>query len=131
MTRRLRQLFCHLLIGTLLFSQWSVASYACPALSPQGEAAPTVAAFAGDCDQMAGMPDPASPNLCAGHCQQGHQSADRAPAPTLAAALLASFYPWPVVPEGAHLDVPLAAASSGAGVAASPPHEILHCCFRL
>jgi len=129
-TRRLRQLFCRLLLCTLLFSQWAVASYVCPGMpSAQASAATGMAAMA-DCDDVAGMPDPASPKLCVDHCQQGQQSVDRADPPVLAAALLATFYPLPLAIAGRHQEA-APAARRGEPVAASPPHEILHCCFRI
>ena len=131
MTRRLRRFFCRLLLCTLLFSQWAVASYVCPGLPSAQEAAPASAAAAmADCEDMAGMPDPASPKLCVDHCQQGHQSVDRADPPVLAVALLASVYPLPIAIAG-HREQAAPAARRGEPVAASPPHEILHCCFRI
>jgi hypothetical protein len=130
MTRRLRQLLCQLLIATLLFSQWAVASHACAALSTPAPSSTAAHVSMSDCEHMAGMHDPAPKNLCAEHCQQGQQTVDRADAPNLAAALLASVYPLPLVTERHQRDLPMA-ASPGTFVAASPPHEILHCCFRI
>ncbi len=155
MTRRLKRLLCRLLVGILLFTQMAIAAYACPQLSPTGfsqpSAAPAMAsmgkqagpnrATAGSatmtpaadmprcCDGM-GRSDSSNPNLCAGHCQFGQQSA-QTQAPTMPAALLtSSSYTIFPAPE---LTVPTwpAAASAGILAAASPPHAILHCCFRI
>ena len=137
MTPRLKRLLCRLLIGILLFTQIAIAAYACPQLSPtrfsqpsaavESMAMPSVADIPLCCDGM-GRTDPDNPNICAGHCQFGQQS-DQTQTPTMPAALLASLYIVSPVPE---LTVPTrpAAASAGILVAASPPHAILHCCFR-
>ena len=154
MTRRLKRLFCRLLIGTLLFAQMAIAAYACPQLSPTGfsqpSAAPAMAsmgkqagpnrATAGSatmtpaadmppcCDGM-GRSDPNNPNLCAGHCQFGQQS-DQTRTPTMPAALLTrSFYTVSPAPEPTAPTRPVA-TSAGILAATSPPHVILHCCFR-
>lgn len=148
MTRRLKQWICRLLIGVFLFAQMAVAAYACPQLAPAGlsqasasamaAAGTTSDASAGDdnpamdmaagCDGM-GQPDPDNPNLCAEHAHFGQQS-DQTQTPTLPAILLVSLYVIPIVPE---LKLPTrpAAASTSFLTAASPPHAILHCCFRI
>lgn len=80
------------------------------------------------CDGM-GQPDPDNPNLCTEHAHFGQQS-DQTPTPTLPAILLVSLYVVSPVPE---LKLPIrpAAASASFLAAASPPHAILHCCFRI
>ena len=158
MPRRFKRLLCRLLIGILLFAQMAVAAYACPQLSPTGFgfsqpstvsstsyglggpasqnsvaagalAAPPVAGMPPCCDGM-GQSDPSNPNLCAGHCQFGQQS-DQTQTPTLPAALLtSSFYIVFPVPELTVSPRPIA-ASADIHAAASPPHAILHCCFRI
>ena len=154
MTRRLKRLFCRLLIGTLLFAQMAIAAYACPPLPPIGFNQPSAAvamasegkqagsdrATAGSatmtpvadmppcCDGM-GRSDPNNPNLCAGHCQFGQQS-DQTRTPTMPAALLTrSFYTVSPAPEPTAPTRPVA-TSAGILAATSPPHVILHCCFR-
>lgn len=154
MTRRLKQLVCRLLVGVLLFAQMAVAAYACPQLSPAGFSQPSAApamASEGDpadsdasvagadtanpimdmaacCDGM-GQPDPDNPNLCAEHAHFGQQS-DQTQIPSVPAVLLASLYIVSLVPEPAEPTRP-AAASASVLAAASPPHAILHCCFRI
>lgn len=148
MTRAFKRWLCRVMIGVLVFAQTSIAAHACPAMSgaaqdnarptPTGEsvaqapcadampagAKSAVTSFAPD--QM----DPSSPALCAAHCDHGKQSADRASAPTIQAALLTTLYilPAPTVPVGGArslFDQPSPQAAS------SPPLAILHCCFRI
>jgi len=82
-----------------------------------------------NCDDMIGAMDASSPNLCAEHCKQGQQS-DKAPTLNAPAAVLTTLYATPLVPE---LAPPprSAAATLSALVAASPPHAILHCVYRI
>lgn len=152
MTRRLKQLVCRLLVGVLLFAQMAVAAYACPQLSPAGFSQAPASAMASDGDPIAsgasaaksdddpamdmaaccdgmGQPDPDNPNLCAEHAHFGQQS-DQTQTPTVPAVLLASLYVVSTVPE---LTVPTRPATASANLlaAASPPHAILHCCFRI
>lgn len=154
MTRTLRQWVCRALIATMLFAQMAVAAYACPALSSFLEqaqqsslalsAAPLAMAMPGDqavvsngaaapeamdCERMGAAADPALPNLCAQHCQQGHQS-DQASTVTVPLVFLTSLYtvalPSKTVPM-----LPSQDAQPGVFAAVSPPHSILHCCFRI
>lgn len=143
------------LAGVLFLAQMAVAAYACPGLSsaidagarmgqmqpmtqasaaaPQAEASsdPGAAAAAAqmpNCSDMAGAMDPGSANLCAEHCKYGQQS-DQAPTLTVPVAILNALYTTPVVPL-----TPLprsAAALTDVLVAASVPHAILHCVFRI
>lgn len=155
MTRAFKQLVSFGLIGLLLFGQLAIAAYACPALSgaPQSFATMTMGASAatipGDeagasmavspdtsatsdmaamtgCDQI----DDSAANLCVEHCRFGQQSADHASAPTVPAALLTTLYTLPVLPEPLGHGWP-SVDSKFQRVAASPPHAILHCCFRI
>jgi hypothetical protein len=154
MTWRVKQLLCQLLIGMLLFAQMAIAAYACPQLSPGGftqpsaapaiasdgaqtgsdasvsgsDAASPVADMAACCDGM-GQPDPDHPNLCTEHALFGQQS-DQTQTPTVPAVLLASLYIVSLVPELTEPTRP-ATASANLLAAASPPHAILHCCFRI
>jgi len=82
-----------------------------------------------NCDDMAGVMDPSFANLCAEHCHQGQQS-DQAATLTVPAVLLSALYVTPLAPEPTAVPRPSADATS-ALVAASPPHTILHCCFRI
>ena len=85
--------------------------------------------MAADCEGMASLLDPASPNLCAEHCQQGDQS-DQPRTPAAPAMSLISLYDLPL-PSTVSEPNRLAIASSGLLAARPPPHTILHCCFRI
>lgn len=156
MIRRAKRSVCRLLIGILLFAQMAIAAYACPQLSSAGfseaSAMPTmgsngspasldptmampgsgtampVADMAPGCPEM-GQADPDNPNLCVEHVRFGQQS-DQTQTPTVPAILLSSLYTLPLLPEPAG---PPRSATASAGIfaAASPPHAILHCCFRI
>lgn len=80
------------------------------------------------CDGM-DRPDPDNPNLCVEHSHFGQQN-DQTQTPTVPAVLLASLYVVSTVPA---LTVPTCPATASADLlaAASPPHAILHCCFRI
>lgn len=119
------------LIGALLFAQLAVAAYACPGLArpDAAESAATVRTQMPDCDDMVGAMDPDSANLCAEHCKQGQQS-DQASTLTVPAALLNALYT--TTPSSPGKSPPCSAAATlSALVAASPPHTILHCVYRI
>ncbi len=108
----------------------AVAGYACPSA---GNTAPVQVASADlisvDCDQMAGMLDPAAPSLCYAHCHNHEQSADHAESPAHPPGLFAALY-W----LAAHPLVEPNVFTPDAVVlhaALPPPHAILHCCFRI
>jgi hypothetical protein len=147
MKRGLLRQVARCLAAVLFLTQLMVAAYACPGMSPamaahaqtgqteqgmaasppQGGEAATAAPMA-NCSDMAGAMDPDAANLCAEHCKYGQQS-DHAPTLTVPAAILSALYATPVVPPA-----PLprsAAVLTGAPVAASLPHAILHCVFRI
>ncbi len=123
---------CRLLIAAILFVQMAVSAYACPSVLKSGDKTANVAttdSMPVDCDQMAGMLDPAAPSLCYTHCHNHEQSADHAGSPMLPPALFATLY-WlgtqtPVEPVS---DTPDASVLHAA---LPPPHAILHCCFRI
>jgi hypothetical protein len=129
MTRSFLHVICRILIGAVLFAQLAVSAYVCPRLSAAGRPMATTPPATMDCDDMAGSMDPSSANLCAEHCRQGHQS-DQAATLTLPAALLTALYRLPLAPEPPVLSPRQAAEEISALAAASPPHAILHCCFR-
>lgn len=136
--RRASRSLCRLLIGVLLFAQLAIAAYACPQLSSTGVgegaameragAATPAADMAAGCPEM-GQADPDQPNLCIEQVHFGQQS-DQTQTPTLPAILLTALYTLPLLPEPAP-PPPSAAVTSGFLAAASPPHAILHCCFRI
>ncbi len=78
---------------------------------------------------MATTMDPTSPNLCAEHCRYGEQS-DQTSTVSVPAAILYALYAAPMPLEVA-LPSRLATALMSALVAASPPHAILHCVYRI
>lgn len=82
-----------------------------------------------DCEGMASQLDPASPNLCAEHCQYDSQSDQLRTPPTPAVALVSLY----VVPLASGLMEPSqrSIASTSLLAARAPPHTILHCCFRI
>lgn len=147
MTRNVLRMIARGLVGVLVFAQMAVASYACPdvaaalaagksfpASSPlQGEVnVPSLAATnlrTINCDDMAGTMDPSSANLCAEHCRYGQQS-DQTSTVSVPATILTVRYITPLLPDVAVPSRP-AAATMSARVAASPPHAILHCVFRI
>lgn len=101
MTRPSSRFAAFLLLAALLFSQWTVATYAC--------AMPTSAAVGMDADDMAGMDCGSEPEtrslLCVLHCdgdQASGQSSAGAPDLTTWAPLLIV---WPVAIEPTLLHV--------------------------
>lgn len=147
MTRSFVRRVARGLVGVVLLAQLSIAAYACPAISsalqmsrqatdigapmsePADAAALRMAAQARACDDMAGAMDPTSANLCAEHCKVGQQS-DQASTVNVPAAALVALYALPMAPQTAP-PPRRAAASMSALVAASPPHAILHCVYRI
>lgn len=139
-----------MLIGLFVFAQLSVAAYACPDLSGSGlghadhlpSVAVEVASAATGVDEFphglhtngkhryAAM-DPASPNLCKGHCQAGNQSADYTAAPAVSPALMTVMYTLPPADDaGATRVLRTSLLLAGPPRLSEPPHAILHCCFR-
>lgn len=134
-----------LLIGCLLFAQLAVAAYACPgavSMGAQMSMTGSTEADAGkvsmdvasqsmsNCEDMVMEAlDPQNANLCAEHCKFGQQS-DQASTLTVPAAILLALYFAPLEPAPKASLRP-AAATPSALVATSPPHTILHCCFRI
>ncbi len=145
MTRHFLRQICRALIGVVLFAQLAVSAYACPGLAraahmpmggvavadanPHAATAATAVSQPMDCASMAGPMDPEFANLCAEHCHHGQQS-QQASTLTVPAALLNALYVTPLAPEPVVAPRP-AADTTSALVAASAPHAILHCCFRI
>ena len=123
------------LISVLLLAQLAVAAYACPGLAAKAPAAAMASADGAmdarmpDCDDMVGAMDPESANLCAEHCKRGQQS-DHASTLTVPVAMLTALYTTTPAMPGKAPPRP-AAATLSALVAASPPHAILHCVYRI
>lgn len=124
LARPFRNTLCRFLAVALLWAQFAVAAYACP--SPQAMVSMA------DCTHLSAdssQPGAGPSALCAEHCRQGQQS-DQVHAPVLPAVVLTRLYtlPEPVEP---HLPVQGKLAPDRAFVAASAPHTILHCRFRI
>ena len=149
MTRSFLRAVARGLIGLVLMTQMMISAYACPAMSQpsarpmQVMQMPAASAStnelssanadmpmtqASHCDDMAGMMDSSSANLCAEHCKYGQQS-DHAATLNVPAVVLTALYLTAPVPVMAPRSRP-AAATLSALVAATPPHAILHCVHR-
>ncbi|MCW5661886.1 MAG: hypothetical protein KIT60_29640 [Burkholderiaceae bacterium] len=140
LTRSFLRRMAACLAGVLLSAQLAVAAYACPGIAaalgaePQQASAPVAAASTPmpGCEGMNGATgaayDPAAPNLCAEHCRYGKQS-DQSATLNVPAAVLALLYATPTRPEKGPMRP--AAAPISALVAASPPHAIAHCVYRI
>ncbi len=129
------------LAGVLLCAQLAVAAYACPALFSPAVVQPEAADASVEpgampmphCDGVQDAPgatlDPAAPNLCAEHCKYGQQSDNPATlsVPTVLMTALYAVQPVPVAAPPARA----AATALSALVAASPPHAIAHCVYRI
>lgn len=113
------------MVGVILLAQMSIAAYACPG----GSTSTAMSMDMVGCEQMAGPMDKAFPNLCAEHCQQGHQS-DMTQVPALPAIALISLY---TVAQATADQAPSRPWSPDHVPLAAPPPRlsILHCCFRI
>lgn len=143
MTASIKRLICRVLIGMLLFTQFAVSAYACPASaaaqSQSGamvQGAPTDRGHVtdasigsrSDAEAEQGFMDPTLPNLCLEHCRYGEQKADQPPAPTISPALLRVLYALPE--PGGVVRTRVGSPASVPAAPADPPHAILHCCLR-
>ncbi|MEO6032106.1 MAG: hypothetical protein ABIP61_09430 [Burkholderiaceae bacterium] len=152
MSLRFLRLICRALVGVVLFAQIAISAHACTTLPPDATTVGMAVAMAPvdrlgivsndpiraalerqavACADMAEAMDDPSANLCAEHCRHGDQSGQSASL-TVPAALLNALYVMTAAPEP--LMAPRAAAAADrtrARAASSPPHAILHCCFRI
>lgn len=129
MTCTLLKTIAKLSIGLLLFMQLAVAAYACPGLA-SAEKAPCAqeGGQIGDAQvDHSTVLDPALPNLCLQHCQQGGQSDGGAPAtlPVVALPLLAFTPQATTRPKLPAILQPEVLARTTA-----PPPSLLFCVFR-
>jgi hypothetical protein len=144
MTRSFLRDWARGLAGVVLLAQLAISAYACPGVvssmtanmqmpptsaSPEQRSDSSTVAPMSNCDDMGGTMDSSSPNLCAEHCKYGQQS-DYAPTSNVPLAALTALYVTPLVPVTAPPPRP-AAATLSALVAASPPHAIVHCVYRI
>jgi len=119
--RRCARWLCAGVAVVLLFAQLATAAYACPA---GADATQRSAPMAG-CDGHAGQtPDPAQPQLCKAHCQQGSQVVGANATPDLLSTpLLWAVLDWaqaalqPLLPAQQRLQGP----ASGAPPPGAPP----------
>jgi len=147
MTRGLLRWLARIMIGTLLLSQLAVTAHACSKTLPSAAAtgmsakaeAPMQAAEASseaqpdlassDCADMVMPTDAAPSKVCFEHCHYGQQS-DHASTITVPVALMTALYAIPSAPEV--ISPPRTADGTlNALVAASPPHTVLHCVYRI
>ena len=131
MSRTVLKLVGKWVVATLVFLQLAVAAYACPSL--RGDGAVPCAQQSGDATQGARADhiylDPAAPNLCQQHCQQGSQAVDSGTpvaAPVIALPLLAIVTPpsLPSAPESGHQPEFLTRETE-------PPRSIRFCVLRV
>ena len=131
---RLRSVAALAAMVSLLFSQLAVAAYACPALlhstaaEPVSQTADHGTDVVHDVD-MCAEHDTARPGLCLAHCNPADLSLNHAQADAPPVTLIA-LYPLASVCEPALL----AATAPQTAVPLrnhSPPHAVLHCCFRI
>ncbi len=143
MTRQFLRTICRALIGVVMLTQMAIAAYACPgvarsaAMAVQMQMASVTASDADaadaspamDCEGMTGPMDPDFANLCAEHCHHGQQS-DQASTLTLPAVLLTALYA--TSPAPVHGGVPRNVVERARDrVEATPPHTLVHCCWRI
>ena len=139
MRRSFLRTMARCLVGVVLYTQLAIAAYACPGLASAlngdvqrvgaGAGRMVMAAPMANCDDMVGAMDPASANLCAEHCKYGQQS-DHASTLVVPAAVFNALYATPLAPEVPPPSRP-AAATLSALVAASSPHTVMHCVYRI
>src|SRR5262245_24976708 len=140
MTRALAQRIAKLLAAALVCAQLLVAAYACPWLTrgsaePAGSVAtiehaqhvPASTAMP-PCHEAAPDADSVPSSLCAEHCKYGQQS-DHCTVFDVPPATLTALYA--TVSDADTAPRPCLTAWLSALVAASPPHAIAHCVWRI
>ncbi|HQR10928.1 MAG TPA: hypothetical protein PLW68_06310 [Casimicrobiaceae bacterium] len=118
----------------LLFAQGAVAAYACPSLTAKGVpySASQPVPMQVDCNHMgkAAAMDVNTPNLCLAHCQNGQQISDPSESPTMP-PIIASILVVALADPAALGTAGRTYVYERITAAASPPHTVLHCCFRI
>lgn len=129
MTRTYRRLVAKLLMASLLFLQFAVAAYACPALSPASDASMSVAMADDMPMNSCTIDERVQPNLCKQHCEQNSQVLEQS-LPTAVAI--------PVLPLLAVVDsepgfrrAVSADSREFLARATAPPATIRFCVFRI
>ena len=128
--RRFRLISAMFLLINMLFMQWAVASYVCPALASKASGMTAMADAAMPCaGTMSADMDSTQPNLCQAHCQAGQQTADKYeyPAPIAVFAFLTSYR----LPDNLPLLSAAALQPAQLERSTAPPLAIRHCCLRL
>ena len=128
--RRIRLISAMFLLINMLFMQWAVASYVCPALASKASGMTAMADAAMPCaGTMSADMDSTQPNLCQAHCQAGQQTADKheLPAPAAVFAFLASY----LLPDIFTVFPGPALQATQLERSTAPPLAIRHCCLRL
>lgn len=119
----------------LLFSQLSVAAYACPELAKKSvSAAETDVVAMGNCESMsAGELDPAQPNLCKAHCESGQQLSKADSYTDLPSPVLNVLWTlvWFLQPVSQTASVVGSIAETSERPPGSPPFYLIHQVFRL
>jgi hypothetical protein len=114
----------------LLFTQLSVAAYACPQFDNVSPVASNLVIDA-DMPGCQGMQrDQEAPNLCATHCDDAAQSADTPSAPTVPPFIQAALSVVLIQGEGL-LPVQVSPDRLLHARPGSPPLIIRNCCFRI
>lgn len=124
------------MLFSMLFMQYAVASYACPGMKIGQDSAPAAMQMDAGNKTMSGMSgcegiDAKQPNLCHAHDQVGNQSLDKPEVPHvqpfMAAALMLAFQSVEIGSDSiaAPPDSPLLTRTT------APPLSIRNCCFRL
>jgi hypothetical protein len=114
-----------LAVCSLLYTQFALASYVCPAtLMPGWMAAKTQMA---DCVGV----DKQQPGLCHAHGHKFQQSLDKPDMPQVAPFLSATLMRVVQPAEPLHVHIAAAPPAELLSHPTSPPIAIRHCCFRI
>jgi len=112
-------------VFSLLYTQFALASYACPATLMPGWAVTKMQMA--DCNGV----DKQQPGLCHAHGHQFHQSLDKPDLPQVAPFLLAGLVRVMQPVEQLHFRAAAAPSLAVLSHPISPPIAIRHCCFRI
>ncbi len=127
--RPFRCLTALIMLFSMLFMQYAVASYACPGME-MGQAA------AGGDQSMQDMPgcrgmDTQQPSLCHAHDQVGHQSLDKPELPHVQPFVAATMTQVVSDVEVTYRSISSPPDSPHLARTTAPPLSIRHCCFRI
>lgn len=128
MTRRLRYLTAVLATLGMLFAQFAVAAYACPALGAGLEAA-SPSSIGDCCDRSPTDIDQAA--LCHAHCHPGAQAVEKPAAAVLHQGPASAPVAVLVGPHQIATVVAPGEQHSLLARATAPPVALRHCCLRI